>query len=225
MASQPVIHVHREGNTVKVDPFTIAIIANPALERPEGSGTFVVDPIVSQQAAFDTTTAYTVDCLFGDLPGQAEKLLGHPDIRDEVRVVSLFAAGLNAEDMSSLVAEDDPHQSSQIHARRTKFRPFLNRFGLDADIAFAISASPTHDVSTALETSDDDMQGGVPFAVNGVTLFHVMVLGVLTTVSCTRQRFPRSWTTTSWLATRPVLWRVRTIRSPGSSCSTACVLR
>lgn len=172
MSTQPVIRVHRVGNTGKPDPLTIAIVANPALEVPVGSGTFVVDPIVTRQAAFDATTAYTVDCLFGDLPGQAEKLLGHPDIRNEIRVVSLFVAGLNPEDASSLVAEDDPLRSWQIIARRTQFRPFLNRFGLDADIAFAISASPAHNVSTALEASDDDAQGGVPFVVNGVTLVH-----------------------------------------------------
>jgi hypothetical protein len=172
MANQPVIRIHREGNTSKPDPLTIVIVANPALEVPIGSGTFIVDPIVNQQAAFDATAAYTVDCLFGDLPGQVEKLLGHPDIRDEVRVVSLFATGLNDEDASSLVAEDDPLQSSQIIARRTQLRPFLNRFGLDADIAFALSASPTHNVSTAFATSDDDARGGVPFVVNGVTLYH-----------------------------------------------------
>lgn len=46
--SDPVMEELRKGDTSKTNPFTIAIIANPALERPKGSGVFVVDPIVAQ---------------------------------------------------------------------------------------------------------------------------------------------------------------------------------
>ena len=57
-------------------------------------------------------------------------------------------------------------------ARRTAVRPFLARFGLDADIAFAITASQTHDWSTAWDATDDDGRDGVEFELDGVKMTH-----------------------------------------------------
>jgi hypothetical protein len=67
--SDPVIEELRKGDTSKTNPFTIAIIANPALERPKGSGVFVLDPIVARKSDFDACAAYVIECLYGTLPG------------------------------------------------------------------------------------------------------------------------------------------------------------
>src|SRR5207247_4595238 len=43
----PHIQVIRAGDTVKPNPFTICIVANPALEAPWTSGQFMADPIAA----------------------------------------------------------------------------------------------------------------------------------------------------------------------------------
>lgn len=168
----PTTRVLKSGNTTKADPFTVCFIANPSLESPEGSRHFIADPILSSQSDFDDCVDYAVDCLFGDLPGQQERLLDPLDIRHAVRVVSLFTPGLPAVDANGLVAEQDPGLGELISCRRTVVRPFLARFGLDADIVFAISASTTHTHATAWDTTDDNSRSGVPFVLDGVTLYH-----------------------------------------------------
>src|SRR5258708_3028711 len=49
----------------KPNPFTICIIANPALEAPWQSGIFIADPIIAKpQAVFDAAAAYIEAALF-----------------------------------------------------------------------------------------------------------------------------------------------------------------
>ena len=119
-AKKPVQKVLRKGAR-KPNPFTIVIVANPVLETPWKSGTFVVDPITANQAAFNACAKYIVDALFGALPNQREALLADPTIDPHVRVVSLFAPGLPAQDPNSLVAQDDV--SNLLIARRSVFVP------------------------------------------------------------------------------------------------------
>src|SRR5438445_3891970 len=94
---KPVEKVLRAG-AKKMNPFTIVIVANPALETPWNSGTFVVDPVTSNQSAFDACAQYILDALFGKLPNQREALLADPTIDPHVRVISLFVPGLPAQD-------------------------------------------------------------------------------------------------------------------------------
>lgn len=164
--------VLRPGDTSKINPFTIAIIANPALERPKGSGAFVVDPIVAMKSNFDACAAYIVECLFGTLPGQAERLLAPPAIAPNVRIISVFVTGLSAADANSLVAEDNV--SDLVEARRTRFDPFLSTHaaGETADVAYAVTASPTHTRASAWYTTDDDLRPGDPFTINGSSRVH-----------------------------------------------------
>ena len=168
--SNPVIRVIRAGDTSKPDPFTVCIVANPALEAPRGTGQFMTDPILANQPAFDAAVTYIHDCLFGRLPGQGEALLAVPDIAARVRIVSLFDSGLPPQDANSLVANDS--MSNQLVARRTAAKPFLSRFGLAADVVYCVSHSATHGRATAWFTSDDDAGGGVAFTLDGVTLHH-----------------------------------------------------
>jgi hypothetical protein len=170
VTATPTVKVIREGDTSKPNAFTIVIVSNPALETPWHSGTFAVDSITNNEANFDGCVAYINESLFGDLPGQAETFLADPTIGPYIRLVSLFVDGLPAQDANALVAQDDV--SNIAVARRTVFAPFLARFELSADIAYAVTASATHTRASAWFMSDDDAQGGVPFTLNGVSLVH-----------------------------------------------------
>lgn len=47
------VRIVRPGDISKNDPFTICVVANPALEAPLRSGQFIVDPITGARAEFD----------------------------------------------------------------------------------------------------------------------------------------------------------------------------
>jgi hypothetical protein len=165
----PGITVIQQGDA-KPDPFTILIIANPALETPYQSGAFAVDPIAADRSAFDACCVYIITVLFGGLPGQAEKFLGDQALGPKVRVLSLFASGLPPVAENALVGEDSV--SDGLLARRDAFVPFLARHGLAADVAYAVSLSPTHSRASTFFTTDDDSRPGVGFTLDGVSLSH-----------------------------------------------------
>src|SRR5581483_8780389 len=93
-----------QAGAAKANPFTIVIVANPALEVPLSSRVFLADTVV--QADFDQTAQYIYDSLFGRPAGQVETLLGDPTIAPQVRVVTLFKSGLTATAANSLLAQD-----------------------------------------------------------------------------------------------------------------------
>jgi hypothetical protein len=161
----------RPGDTSKPNPFTIIIVSNPALETPWNSGTFVTDPITTNQGAFDNCAQYIVDALFGMLANQRELFVADPAIASKIRVVSLFLTGLPPHDANALVAQDGA--SNLLVARRNLFIPFLASFGLDVvDVVYAVSNSVSHTRASAWFTSDDDALGGVSFTLDGVNLTH-----------------------------------------------------
>jgi hypothetical protein len=168
--TNPIKKVLSPGDTTKADPFTICIVANPLLEMPWQSGQFMVDPITSNNVAFDACAQYICDVLFGRLPQQREQFLADPTIAPKIQIVSLFVQGLPVLDVNSLVAQDG--DSNLLVARRNNFRSFLVSYGLNADVAYAVSASPTHTRASAWFTSDDDGKGGVGFTLDGVALTH-----------------------------------------------------
>jgi hypothetical protein len=170
MAIPPIITVLRQGDTTKSDPFTIIIVANPALEAPWKSGKFVIDPIMSRQAAFDSSATHIVDALFGQLPGQKEQFMADARIGPAVRVISMFVTGLPAVDANSLVAEDAV--SNMLVARRNVFVAFLARYGYKGDIVYAVSDSTSHTRASAWYTSDDDAGPGVSFNLDGAAYTH-----------------------------------------------------
>jgi len=171
MTAHPVVKILRPGDgSTKPNPFTIVILANPALEAPWNAGTFLVDPITANEPAFDLCVQSIQDALFGTLPQQREILLGDPVIAPHVRVVSLFVPGLRAEDANALVAQDGV--SNLLVARRSVVVPFLTRYHLAADVVYAVSASTSHDRASAWFTSDDDASPGTPFTLDGVTRHH-----------------------------------------------------
>ena len=170
MSNFPSPIVVRLGDSGKANPFTVLVVANPALEAPWNSGAFYVDPITSNRSGFDACVRYVNISLFGGLPHQIEPVLGYPAIAPHVRLLSLFHTGLPAEDRHSFVAQDS--QSDMLVARRIPIRYFLTTEGIVADIVYAISASGTHARASAWYTSDDDAGNGVPFVVDGRSLHH-----------------------------------------------------
>lgn len=162
--------VVRPGDSDKSNPFTILVIANPALEAPWRSGTFVSDPIIGNPAAFQSCVSYIETSLFTGLPSQAEIVLADPAIGPRVRLLSLLPTGLAAQDAFAFAAQDGA--SELLVARRNAIRDFLVAGDLAADIVYVISSSPSHRRASAWFTSDDDMRGGVPFVLDGVTFHH-----------------------------------------------------
>jgi hypothetical protein len=159
-----VTNILRTGAT-KPNPFTVCIVANPVLEAPWNSGTFVADPIIGQLPTFQAAVAYIDAALFGLLSGQQENVLADPAIMPFVQVVSLYDDGLLTVGSNSLVAQDGA--STTLVARRTLFNAFLANYGLKADVIYAVSSSPSHTRASAWFTTDDDTLPGVSFTLNG----------------------------------------------------------
>jgi hypothetical protein len=176
----PVPSVVRAGAT-KTEPFTVLIVANPALEAPWKSGMFVADPITAQQPAFAAAVSYIVDALFGALPGQAEAPLADPSIAPAVRVLSLFQAALPAVDRHAFAAQDGA--SNLLVARRNAIRDMLQDEGILADVVYAVSGSATHTRASAWHTTDDTTRASIPFRLNGATLQHCRYYGIPGTVA------------------------------------------
>jgi hypothetical protein len=170
IAANPVVQVLQTGDMSKTDPFTIIFVANPAVEAPWNSGTFMTDPIMSDQQAFDDCVRYACDCLLGNLPGQIEGLLADPEIGPKIRIVSVFQVGLSEADDNALVGQDSV--SNLLIARRDVFVPFLARLGLQVDVAYAVSKSASHNRASAWFTSDNDAGPGYNFTLDGVTRSH-----------------------------------------------------
>ena len=171
MCASPIITTIRPGDTTKTNPFSVVIVSNPVLEAPWKSGTFMIDPITSMQAAFNTAANQIVSALFGLLPGQRERFIADPAIGPKIRVISVFVTGLPAQQSNSLVGQDAA--STLLVARRAVFMPFLVGMGISvADVVYAVSASETHRRASAWFTSDDDAKAGIGFTLDSGMSFH-----------------------------------------------------
>lgn len=164
------IIVRRAGDTANPRPFTICFIANPVLEVRSGTGELRRDPIVDHGDVFAACAGHAEASLFGELPNQRERLLAAPDIAPRVRVVWVFEPDLPVTAENCLVA--NYRFGNLLQSYRDRFNPFLGRFGLVADVAFAVSGSPTHERATTWWATDDLASGGVPFTSDGRTLRH-----------------------------------------------------
>ena len=167
MADQTV-SVIRPGDLGKTDPFTIAIVSNPALEQPWNSGRFVADSILSNPVGFTTCVQYVDAALFGLLPGQAEQLLSDPRIR--VISIWIFNADGDIGDPFSFVAEDGT--SNLAVARRDQLAAYMASLNIYADLVFAVTGSSTHTRATSWFTTDDNARRGVNFTLDGVSFSH-----------------------------------------------------
>lgn len=164
------VTTRRPGDATKAFPFTVCIIANPALEAPHQTGQFIRDPIMGLPQAFAAAADYIESSIFGALPGQRELLLGDPAIAPHVRVLEIFPHGAPVTAANALVAQDA--LSTMLIARRTEIAAFLAAAGLQTDVVYAVSASTSHTRASAWYTSDDDTRPGVPFVLDGAALTH-----------------------------------------------------
>jgi hypothetical protein len=159
------------GDAGKPNPFTILIVANPALEAPWSSGTVIRDRIVSKKAEFDACVKYIVDALTQALPLCAEPLLNDPVIRGRTRILSLFDPTLPVSPRNAFVGLDSG--SSLLIARRDEINAFIAAKGILADIVYAITAGDDlHDRASAWFTTDDAAAGGIAFNFDGNNLTH-----------------------------------------------------
>lgn len=166
----PSIGILVRPQTAKANPFTVAIVANPTLEA-RWTPSLRRDPILSNEAAFDTAARYIKECLFGQLPAQAERFLSDPSVPPEILVVSVFVPEAEVSDATALVRED-VGVSDLLVPRRDHYRPFLGALGLDGDVIFAVSGSTRAKRASAYPTTDNDSASGVAFELDGVGLFH-----------------------------------------------------
>jgi hypothetical protein len=164
------LQVLRPGDTTKPNPYTICFVANPVLESPWQSFSFISDSMPGNGIQFDVSARYAVDCLIGNLAGQAEQLLAEPQIAPFVRIVSLRVTGLPITDANCLVGESV--FGHLLAPRRTQMAAFVRSFGVTADVIFAISQSAAFTRESAFPTTDDDVGPGDPFQLDGVTRFH-----------------------------------------------------
>ena len=165
-----VVSTVMRAGAAKPNPFTVCIVANPALDAPWNSGAVIADPIIGQMAVFQAAVAYIDSALFGRLLGEQEALLADPGIMPFIRVVSLYDDGVAPSLATALVAQDG--SSNLLVARRSVFVAFLANYGIEADVVYAVSASASHNRASAWFTTDDDAGGGVPFSLDGNPLFH-----------------------------------------------------
>lgn len=167
MPDQPVIKILREGDTTKHDPYTIAIVSNPAYESEESPGTFKLDPITTQHSAFDKCVEYIVDCLFGNLPNQRERFLSDPLVVSRIRVVSIYANNLPVNNNNALIKV-----VGDFHARQEKFKLFFTQFNITPDVAFAVTAFEPQRKATGFRTIDSMSSNGISFEYDGNQYYH-----------------------------------------------------
>ena len=167
------IHRWSEGDTTKTDPFFILVINNVALERPIESNNFVVDmATAAKKPLFDKTAKYIKKNLFGEMPGQAEKLLAASPHSAKIRFWSIFVSGATPNDASALVGEDRLLGSRYVLPRRDAVVRMMASIGLNPDIVFLVTNSSTHDQAHAWGTTDDDSRSGIRALYDGRTIFH-----------------------------------------------------
>src|ERR1051325_4547897 len=127
-------------------PYTIAFVANPAIQTEAGA--FTADPVLTNRADYHSVVAY---CL-RNLLTVTEDLLRQSGWDGQIRFVSVFDRTLSAVDGNALAHELPPNL---METRRAGLNGFLLQYREVADIVLVIHGSTTHDRATAWFTTDD----------------------------------------------------------------------
>jgi hypothetical protein len=165
----------KNGDTTKADPFFVLVINNIALERPFGSNRFVADMSTgskSNRTLFAKTAEYIKKSLFGEMPGQAEKLLADSPHCAKIKLWSIYVWGLPTNDTSSLVGEHRITGADVLQPRRNAVVSMLAYLGLNPDIVFVVTDSQLLRRASAIPTTDDDTRAGIAATYDGSTFFH-----------------------------------------------------
>lgn len=145
-------------------PYTIAVVANAAIEAAAG-GSFATDPVLTNRPAYHTAVSYCLQNLFA----VTEDLLRASDLDAHFRIVSVFDNSLPAVEANSLAHEINPNL---METRRVALAPFLSRYQESADIVLVLHGSTTHTRATAWFTSDDATSSSTPFTYDGAAHVH-----------------------------------------------------
>jgi hypothetical protein len=164
----------REGDTSKADPVFILILNNIAFEEPLGSNNFIPDMwsgSTANRALFETSAEYVNKNLFGEVSGQAEKLLADSPHAQKIKLWSMYVWGLPINSASSLVGEHPVRGSDALLPRRDAVVAMLAYLGLNPDIVFLVTDS-SYTRAWSIATTDDDSRGGVAATYDGATIYH-----------------------------------------------------
>jgi hypothetical protein len=165
----------KDGDTTKPDPLFILVINNIALERKLDSNNFVADMSTGSNAEkqlFTKTAEYIKMNLFGELPGQAEKLLADSPHSAKIKFWSMYVSGLAPSASTSLVAEDNIPFSRFVLPRRDTVVGMLASIGMNPDIVYLVTKSPLYDLAHSWGTTDDDSRGGIASTYDGAPITH-----------------------------------------------------
>jgi hypothetical protein len=163
----------QNGDTTKPDPLFILVINNIALERPLDSKNFVPDMSTgstTERQLFTKTAEYIKKNLFGELPGQAEKLLADSPHSAKIKFWSMYVSGLAPSAATSLVGEDNVPFSRYVLPRRDAVVAMLASLGMNPDIVYLVTKSPLHDLAHSWGTTDDDSRGGIATTYDGAPI-------------------------------------------------------
>lgn len=144
-------------------PYTIAFVANPAIETVAGS--FVADSVLTNRAGFQDVVGY---CL-RNLLTVTEDLVTQGDRDRQMRFFAIFDPSLGVSDSNALAIEGD---LNLMLTRRTKLKAFLARYSEAADMVFVIHGSTTYDRATAWYTTDDPSKAGTAYTYDGAGQTH-----------------------------------------------------
>ncbi|UTY60486.1 hypothetical protein [Massilia sp. erpn] len=174
----------QDGDTSKSDPFFILVINSIAIERPWGSGIYKPDMngsglASSDNALFERCAEYLYKSVFGKLPGQAEKMLSRSPHASKVRFHSIFVCGLLVDGGTALVGEELDSGSGLLKPRRAAVCNMLAYLGVNPDVVFVVTNSPTNKRASAIPASDNMATGGVATTYDGKPFLH-----------CYRHRIP-----------------------------------
>jgi hypothetical protein len=166
----------KAGDRAKLDPFFILVLNNIALEKPLGSKKFVADMgsgSANERKLFTEAAEYIKKNLFGELPGQKEKLLAASPHRDKIKFWSMYVSGIEPNNgAASLVGEDSALFSNYVIPRRDAVVVMMTHLGINPDIVFLVTKSMTHNLAHAWGTTDDDLRGGISTTYDSTVMIH-----------------------------------------------------
>jgi hypothetical protein len=145
-------------------PFTIAIVANPAIKTENGG--IVADSPTTNPVTFRTA----VVAVLRQLLTLDEDLLRRDGLETLLRFVAICDGRAQPRERNALCEEYRGHPI--MLPRRRAARDFLKRRSVRADVIFVIHGSPTHVLASAPFTTDDRSELGTTYTYDGEEWVH-----------------------------------------------------
>ena len=154
------------GSTTSVPPYTLLFLANPAVERR--NGTVVRDPIQTARPAYHRAVADAIGHLFG---GSESLLLPYAA---DIWIVSRFAPAPVAA-ASALVSQ---HPGGEAWSEEARVAAHLATIGQTVDHCFVVFRSTTHSRDTTTAAQENPHSGGRTYTFDARTGHHLRVSSV-----------------------------------------------